>query len=146
MSYTDAQRAKVVAYARAQVGKSYQWAGAGPNSFDCSGLVLASWMQVGLVLPHNSGQQVKDTHVRTVHYNIANRDAMLPGDLVFYYGDISEPASVTHVALYSGITPDPDNGGKHHRMVVAAVDSYYGVKEHWLYWALRPCGFGYIGH
>ncbi|HET6874210.1 MAG TPA: NlpC/P60 family protein, partial [Acidimicrobiales bacterium] len=30
----------VLAYARAQLGKPYQWGGAGPSSFDCSGLVM----------------------------------------------------------------------------------------------------------
>lgn len=145
MAFTSTQRKKVVGFAKAQVGKPYQWAAAGPNAYDCSGLVLAAWKQVGLELPHNSGQQVQDKNVRTVKYSLANRDAMLPGDLVFYYGDIAHPESVTHVAVYVGIEIDPEVNRKH-RMVVAAVDTNYGVKEHWVYWALRPSGFGYVGH
>jgi cell wall-associated NlpC family hydrolase len=146
MTFTSTQRQKVVDFARAQVGKPYQWDAAGPNSYDCSGLVLAAWKQVGLILPHNSGQQVTAKSVRTVKYSLENRDAMEPGDLVFYYGDIAKPDSVSHVGLYSGIRLDPDYLNVHHRMVVAAVDTFYGVKEHWVYWALRPSGFGFVGH
>lgn len=145
MSTTDASlpvspanRQKVVDFAKAQVGKPYLFAGAGPDSFDCSGLVLAAWRQAGLVLPHQSGQQVKA--LRAVPFSIANRRKLRPGDVVFYYGSISNPASVTHCALYV----ERDTHGL--RQVVAAVDDAHGVMEHWIAWALQPCGFGYVGH
>jgi len=38
--------------ALAQRGKPYQWAGAGPANFDCSGLVLYAYAQAGL--PHSA--------------------------------------------------------------------------------------------
>ena len=48
---------KAAAFACAQAGKPYVWAAAGPNSYDCSGLVLAAWKQVGVYLPHNAAAQ-----------------------------------------------------------------------------------------
>ena len=78
-----------VAYAKAQVGKSYVWGATGPDSFDCSGLTMAAWQQAGVSLPHNSqaqyssGPQVSESELQ-------------PGDLVFYYSPIS------HVGIYIG--------------------------------------------
>jgi peptidoglycan DL-endopeptidase CwlO len=37
------QAAIAIRYAYAQLGKPYQWGGAGPDSFDCSGLVMRAW-------------------------------------------------------------------------------------------------------
>ena len=38
-------------------GQAYVWAADGPSSYDCSGLTLASWKQVGVYLPHNAAAQ-----------------------------------------------------------------------------------------
>lgn len=80
-----------IAYARAQLGKPYQWGGAGPNSFDCSGLVMMAWEQAGVYFPHLA----QDQYDMTARVAIAN---LLPGDLVFY----GTPSDVYHVGLYIG--------------------------------------------
>jgi cell wall-associated NlpC family hydrolase len=46
----------VVNYALRQQGKPYRWASAGPDAFDCSGLLVASYRQIGVRLPHQSEQ------------------------------------------------------------------------------------------
>lgn len=78
-----------VAYAMAQVGKSYVWGAAGPDAFDCSGLTMAAWATEGVSLPHNSSAQyAAGTPV--------SESELQPGDLVFYYSPIS------HVGMYVG--------------------------------------------
>ncbi|GAB3990427.1 C40 family peptidase [Nocardioides marmoraquaticus] len=78
-----------VAYAMAQVGKSYVWGAAGPDAFDCSGLTMAAWATEGVSLPHNSqAQYAAGTPV--------SESELQPGDLVFYYSPIS------HVGMYVG--------------------------------------------
>lgn len=48
----------VVAFALAQIGKPYKFNTAGPDAYDCSGLTLAAFAQIGISLPHYSGAQV----------------------------------------------------------------------------------------
>lgn len=43
----NARVASAIAYARAQIGKPYVWATAGPNSFDCSGLIWRAYEHAG---------------------------------------------------------------------------------------------------
>ncbi|HLF70440.1 MAG TPA: NlpC/P60 family protein [Actinomycetota bacterium] len=75
--------------AYAQIGKPYKWGAAGPNSFDCSGLMLYAWGQAGVSLPHSSRAQFSATP------RVA-RDALQPGDLVFFGSPIH------HVGMYVG--------------------------------------------
>ena len=81
--------AKALAYAKAQLGEPYARSGAGPSSWDCSGLTMMAWGSVGVSLPHSSRQQFSRGQP------VAKSDLQL-GDLVFFYGDIS------HVGLYAG--------------------------------------------
>ena len=82
----------VISYARAQIGKPYQWGGAGPNSFDCSGLTMRAWQRAGVSLSHYTGAQWGETS------RVAISD-LRPGDLVFFGS--SGPTS-HHVGLYIG--------------------------------------------
>jgi cell wall-associated NlpC family hydrolase len=71
----------VVAYALAQLGKPYVYAAAGPDSFDCSGLTLAAYAQIGVRLPHRADIQVR--------YGLPvdwRREPIKPGDLIFLRG------------------------------------------------------------
>ncbi len=84
--------AAVIAFARAQLGKPYVWAGAGPNVWDCSGLTMVAWRQAGVNLSHYAPTQ----YTATAHIPIAQ---LQPGDLVFYG---TSGATSHHVALYIG--------------------------------------------
>jgi cell wall-associated NlpC family hydrolase len=46
-----------LAYAYAQLGKPYCYAGVGPECYDCSGLVMMAWAQAGINTPHGSTEQ-----------------------------------------------------------------------------------------
>jgi len=84
-----------VAWARTQIGKPYLWAAAGPDSYDCSGLVQQAWRQAGVSLPHSSRMQY--TRVKKV-----SLDDLRVGDLVFWASDTSDPSTIYHVALWIG--------------------------------------------
>lgn len=83
--------AAAVRIALAQLGKPYVWAAAGPNSFDCSGLTMYVYAQVGISLPHSAAAQ----------FNMGrrvSRDQLQPGDLIFG----AQGGYVSHVGIYIG--------------------------------------------
>ncbi|MFJ3900560.1 NlpC/P60 family protein [Streptomyces sp. NPDC090025] len=84
-----AKAADALAFARSQIGKPYVWGATGPSSYDCSGLTQAAWRAAGVDLPRTTWDQVKTGK------RVATAD-LLPGDLVFFYDDIS------HVGMYIG--------------------------------------------
>lgn len=74
--------------ALSQQGKPYVWGAAGPNSFDCSGLTMWAYKQVGISLPHYTVSQYHASH-KVTHPRA--------GDLVFFY-----PPSMHHMGMYIG--------------------------------------------
>jgi cell wall-associated NlpC family hydrolase len=75
--------------ALAQQGKPYAWGGAGPNSYDCSGLMQYAYARAGIRLPHSARMQ------STLGRPVAKSN-LQPGDLVFFYSPVS------HVGMYIG--------------------------------------------
>ncbi|WP_166664468.1 C40 family peptidase [Actinophytocola oryzae] len=75
-----------------QRGKMYEWGADGPGTFDCSGLTMYAYAQVGVSLPHSSRSQY--TYGKSVAYG-----QWQPGDLLFYG---SSASSIHHVAMYIG--------------------------------------------
>ena len=84
-----AKAQKVLAFAKQQLGKPYVWGATGPNSYDCSGFTQDAWKAGGVSLPRTTFDQVK------VGTKVA-KSAMQPGDLIFFYDDVS------HVGIYVG--------------------------------------------
>ena len=88
----SSKAASIVALAKEQVGKPYVWAAAGPDKFDCSGLVQYVYQHAaGINLPRTTYDQVKVG--QTVPLN-----QLQAGDLVFW-GPETAPY---HVAIYIG--------------------------------------------
>ncbi|MCV7150714.1 peptidoglycan hydrolase RipC [Mycolicibacterium pyrenivorans] len=79
----------VIQAALSRIGSPYSWGGSGPSAFDCSGLVMWSFQQAGISLPHSSQALARGGQA-------VSRDQMQPGDLVTYYSDAS------HVGIYIG--------------------------------------------
>ena len=90
--YTPAggRAAIAVRVACAQIGKPYLWAAAGPNKFDCSGLMVYAWAKAGVTLRHYTGWQWQDATPVTAAQ-------LRPGDLVFFF-----PPRMHHVGMYVG--------------------------------------------
>ncbi len=82
--------AGAVQAAEREIGVPYVWGGSSPAGFDCSGLVMWAYAQVGIGLPRTSGAQF----AATTHISLAD---IQPGDLLFYGPDGSD-----HVAMYVG--------------------------------------------
>jgi cell wall-associated NlpC family hydrolase len=101
--------AAALAAAETQVGVPYVFGGASPAGsadpgFDCSGLVMWAFAQVGVSLPHYSGSQFDDG----TQISMADLE---PGDLVFF----ADPGE--HVAIYAGggdIIEAPETGQSVH--------------------------------
>jgi cell wall-associated NlpC family hydrolase len=93
-----------VSVALSKVGDAYVWGAAGPNVFDCSGLMMYAWRAAGVSLPHYTVAQYGSIR----HVSLSQ---IQPGDLVFYYSGMS------HVGMYIG-------GGQ----IVHAANPRSGVK------------------
>ena len=87
--------ATAIAYARAQLGKPYEWGGTGPDAYDCSGLVWAAYQSAGVDIPRTSEAQWAGLpHVPPADVR--------PGDLVFFPGSDGTFTAPGHVALVIG--------------------------------------------
>ena len=84
---------QVLDFAHAQVGKPYKFATAGPSTYDCSGLTLASYAVAGVKLPHQSLAQSKLGVV--VDWKTTPIQA---GDLIFTYSSV-DSTQISHVGI-----------------------------------------------
>ena len=75
--------------AKAQLNKPYQYAAAGPDRFDCSGLTMFAWAKAGVGMSHFAASQ----YTEFPHVPISQ---LAPGDLVFYGSPIH------HVGMFVG--------------------------------------------
>lgn len=82
-------RGEFIKYVLAQQGKQYVWGAEGPDTFDCSGLIMWALKQVGIQFPHYTGDQWGATD------HISEKEAR-PGDLVFF-----GPGASRHVGMYT---------------------------------------------
>ncbi|HEU5034658.1 MAG TPA: NlpC/P60 family protein [Mycobacteriales bacterium] len=117
----NATAAGAIAAARSRLGDPYVWGATGPHSFDCSGLTQWSYAHVGVQLPRVAADQWN----AGPHVALADLE---PGDLLFWATDVTNPATIHHVAIYLG------NG-----MMIAAPHTGDVVKVQPVYMS------GYIG-
>lgn len=78
---------KIVDAAKSKLGKPYVWAASGPDSFDCSGLTMWCYKQIGINLPHNTEAQ------KGAAKNVVSVSEARVGDILYTYG---------HVGIYIG--------------------------------------------
>jgi cell wall-associated NlpC family hydrolase len=133
-SYSLAQGASVAQgniaadWALTQMGKPYQWGGAGPDTYDCSGLTMDAWARAGVTLLHWTGYQwPSGPHIPI--------DQLRRGDLLFFATNTSDPNTIHHVGIYIGngqMVDAPYTG------VDVRIDSIY--QPGGLIGATRPAG------
>jgi len=141
-SSTRGQR--VVDAAKRWLGTQYAWGGGdsdGPTlgirdggvadrygdynkvGFDCSGLALYAWAQVGVYLPHYSVYQY------TGQSNKISRGSLQAGDLVFWANNTSDPSTIHHVAIWMGNNQivEAPNSGSYVKISAMDWDGYIGA-------------------
>jgi peptidoglycan DL-endopeptidase CwlO len=112
----DSAELVALRYALTRRGDPYVWGAAGPDEFDCSGLVVWAYAQEGISLPHYTGSLWDEgMHV--------SRSDLQPGDLVFFFQDIS------HVGIYigNGLMVDAPSTGQNVQVQPVFWDDYVGA-------------------
>jgi cell wall-associated NlpC family hydrolase len=90
--------------ARSQLGKPYLWGATGPSRFDCSGLVVYAWSEVGYPLRVRTSEQM---------YQVSDRIASgseQPGDLLFTHFAGAGPGHVM-IVIRPGIAIEAPRKG-----------------------------------
>ncbi len=109
--------------AQSQIGKPYMYGGAGPDSWDCSGLTQWAFAQAGVLIPRTAADQ---------YAAIPNKIALgeiEPGDLLFWATDITDPTTIHHVAIYvgNGLMLAAPHTGTNVQVQPVYLDGYIGA-------------------
>jgi cell wall-associated NlpC family hydrolase len=84
-----------IAFALRQIGKPYQWGAAGPDAYDCSGLVYAAYAAAGIHIARTTFGWRQDG-------SLVPLTQIQPGDLLFSAGSDGTSANPGHVVMYLG--------------------------------------------
>lgn len=119
-SSVSSKRQKVLAAAKRQLGKPYQWGGGGGKSrgrsgatygfigaaggsnlrgFDCSGLTDYAFSQIGYSIGYTTREQAPWAGR---HGKVVPKSKLVPGDIVFGGGSMGNTGGVHHVGIYWG--------------------------------------------
>ncbi len=114
--------AAAIQAAATKIGRPYVWGATGPDSFDCSGLMMWSYAQAGVSIPRTSRAQYAGlTKVPLTE--------LAPGDLVFYARNSTDPGSIYHVGMYigNGLTLYAPRTGSNVKIGPAAYGTIFGA-------------------
>jgi cell wall-associated NlpC family hydrolase len=104
-----------------QRGDAYAYGAAGPDRFDCSGLVFYSFRRAGFPVPRTSAAQAGFSR------RVAKKD-MRAGDLMFFYGS----GGVYHAAIFlrwshgHAVMVHSPGSGQRVRVAVPWTSSWFG--------------------
>ena len=106
---------EIVALAQRHFGVPYVWGGANPSGFDCSGLTMYCYAQIGIGMSHGATDQQRQSKPVSL-------SALQPGDLVFF----GSASYSHHVGIYAG------GGSMIHAPHTGAVVSYGSISGAWI--------------
>lgn len=124
---SNADSSAIIAIAKSKLGCPYEWAGEGPNAFDCSGFAKYCFKQAyDISLPHSaSAISQKGTRV--------SKENLQAGDFVFFA--TSGSGSVNHVGIYIGngefIHASSSSSNGHQVHINALNTGYYNRVYQW---------------
>lgn len=87
-----------ISMAEAQLGKPYVYGAEGPDSYDCSGLVMAAYASAGISLPRTT----YDQYLAGQAVAVGDPQGFRAGDLLFLMGSDARGAAPGHVGMYLG--------------------------------------------
>ena len=87
----------ITSAALTKIGCPYVWGAAGPDEFDCSGLVCWAYAQAGFDLP---SMGMRTTYGMYANCTIISKEEAQPGDIILM--NFSSPGVPEHVGLYLG--------------------------------------------
>ena len=108
------------------IGTPYEWGGASPGGFDCSGLLQYTWGKLGVNIPRTTYDQWK------VGQPVAP-NALRPGDAVFFKGSDSQGGLPGHVGMYIGggrFIEAPHTGSTVHISNLRGYPGYMGARRY----------------
>ena len=112
---------KAVMIAQKYLGVKYVWGGTSPSGFDCSGLMVYVYKQLGISLTRVAAEQAR-------HGTPVSRSNLKPGDLIFFATDSSSPGYISHVGMYMGNGKfiHASSSRTQHRVTISSLnDSWY---------------------
>ena len=111
---------QAVAFALSQVGQPYLYGGTGTGGYDCSGLVMVSFANAGVILPRQAQEQF-DADIE-----LPAGLPLLPGDVVFFG---TGPTGIQHDGIYigNGQMVDAPHTGADVRVESYQWDDYVGA-------------------
>jgi hypothetical protein len=108
--------------ALAQLGDPYVWGKVGPDTFDCSGFVYYCLKQTGYSLSRSTA----DTYSRRSSWAYVDRNALQPGDLMFYYSDNPNDGDhIGHIGIYLGNGYHIHASSDYGYVVICRVEGWY---------------------
>ena len=118
---SNAQKLEYVIYlAQQQLGKKYVFGSSGPNTFDCSGLMLYCFKQIGISLQHSAqGEGYNDSRTK-----ISSKASLRRGDMVFF-NTVSDGDLCDHVGIYLGNNYFLHAGSGAGKVIISTLASGY---------------------
>jgi cell wall-associated NlpC family hydrolase len=120
--FTEADKKKLLDYAKYFKGGKYVWGGTSPKGFDCSGYVQYLYKKHNINLPRTAlGQSKKGISVSKEH--------LQKGDLLFFLTDKKRGIPVTHVGIYLGNGEFIHAASKKKGIIISPITHGYYAKK-----------------
>jgi cell wall-associated NlpC family hydrolase len=121
----DPQELKAATLVQKYLGTPYQWGGAHPGGFDCSGLVQFVNSKVGISTP-------RTTYAQWDAGTPVGKKGLQPGDAVFFTGSDPMNGKPGHEGMYIGngkFVEAPHTGARVQVSTLAGRKDYVGARR-----------------
>ena len=118
---SNAKKLEYVIYVcQQQLGKKYVFGAVGPNTFDCSGLMLFAFKKIGINLQHSAmGEGYNNNRTK-----ISAKSSLRRGDMVFF-DTVRDADLCDHVGIYLGSNYFLHAGSGAGKVIISTLGSGY---------------------